>query len=246
MITPAQIGYINDADAAALSSSSQILLAPVTRLQNPHVGMQWQALGGVEWFAVDFGANVPLDCVRLMNITADTIRLRYSTTSPDAGDVFDTGVRAVNQQFLTFTDLRGVSARYLRFDLASAGQCAAGRLFAGRLESFGINYAWNWTRKWTDPSDRTKTQGGQTRINRKPKFRTFSVNFDFLSDAESAGFTDDIDRINGMTDDVLFIANPASANIEQDSIWGLMTDLTPTAQQFIDIWTKQYTIEQRL
>jgi hypothetical protein len=109
-----------------------------------------------------------------------------------------------------------------------------------------VNFAWGWTRKWVDPSDRKKTEGGQTRINRRQKYRVFAVSFEFLSDAEANGFTDDIDRINGLTDDVLFIPVPDSANLEQDSIWGLMTDLAPVSQQFIDRWTKPLTIEQRL
>ncbi|MCH2219446.1 MAG: hypothetical protein MK097_03845, partial [Dechloromonas sp.] len=92
-------------------------------------------------------------------------------------------------------------------------------MFVGRLHAFGINFAWNWQRKWVDPSDKSKTEGGQTRVNRRARYRVFSVNFEMLTSAEANGFTDDIDRINGSTDDVLFIVDPDSASIEQDSIW---------------------------
>jgi hypothetical protein len=241
-----RIGYRNMADAASLMASSQVILAPVLRLQNPHIGVQWQGISGAEFVVADLGTVQSIDCVRLMGLTSDTIRVRYSTVSAGAGDVFDTGVQAVDQDYLTFTNIRSVSARFVRVDFASSTVCAAGRLFIGALESFGINFSWGWSRKWVDPSDRKKTDGGQTRINRRQKYRVIAVNFENMSESEANGFTDDIDRINGLTDDVLLVLDPASARIEQDSIWGLMTDLSPAAQQFIDRWSKPLSIEQRL
>ena len=242
----AMIGYLNKADAAALMVSSQNLLAPVARLKDPHVGVQWQGTTGAEWFVADLGSVQTVDCVRIMGLSAATVRIRYSTLDPASGDVFDTDAVAIDQRFLTFTDLRSVLARYVRVDLTGEGICAAGRLYIGELHQFSENFAWGWSRKWVDPSDRRKTEGGQTRINRRQKYRVFSLSFEFLSDADARGFTDDIDRVNGMSEDVLFIADPASPSIEQDTIWGLMTDLSPSAQQFLDRWSKPYSIEQRL
>ncbi len=245
-MTAARIGYLNKADSAMLAVSSQNLLAPIARLQDPHIGVQWQGTASQEWFVADLGAVQAIDCVRIMGLSASTARIRYSTSDPAAGDVYDTGEQPIDQRFLTATDLRSVSARYVRVDLVADGVCAAGRLFVGELESFAVNFNWSWTRKWVDPSDRKKTEGGQTRVNRRPKYRVFAVEFEFLSDAEANGFTDDIDRVNGITDDVLFIPKPESVNLEQDSIWGLMTDLSPAAQQFLDRWSKSLSIEQRL
>ncbi|WP_445490175.1 hypothetical protein [Rhodopseudomonas sp. RCAM05734] len=242
----ARIGYVNMADVARLSVSSQNLLAPIARLQDPHVGVRWQGTSGAEWIVADLGAIRTFDAVRMMGLTADTIRIRYSTTDPTAGDVADSGVQPVDQAFLTFTELRRVTARFVRVDVTSTTICSGGRLFIGALETFGINFAWGWTRKWVDPSDRKKTEGGQTVINRRQRYRIFAVSFEALTDAEANGFTDDIDRINGLTDDVLFVPVPDSSNLERDSIWGLMTDLSPVAQQFLDRWTKQLSIEQRL
>lgn len=242
----ARIGYVNKADGAALSVSSQNLLAPIARLQDPHIDVKWQGTVNAEWFVADLGSVQPIDAVRLMGLVATTARIRYSTADPAIGDVADTGVLPVDQAWLTLTDLRSVAARYVRVDLEGDDICACGRLFIGELHGFGINFSWGWTRRWVDPSDRKKTEGGQTRINRRQKYRVFAVNFEFLGDVEANGFTDDIDRINGLTDDVLFIADPASANVEQDSIWGLLTDLSPVSQQFLDRWTKTLSIEQRL
>ncbi len=242
----ARIGYVNKADSAALAVSSQVLLAPIGRLQDPHIGVRWQSLSGTDWFVVDLGSVQAIDCVRIMGLTATTARVRYATSDPTVGDVADTGVRAVDQKLLTVTDIRSVHARYVRVDLTASEFCAAGRVFVGELHPFGVNFAWGWSRKWVDPSDRKKTEGGQTRVNRREKYRVFSVAFDFLSDAEANGFADDIDRLNGLCDDVLFVADPDSNDLERDSIWGLLTDLSPVAQQFIDRWTKTYSIEQRL
>lgn len=242
----ARIGYINQADTAALSVSSQLLLAPIARLQDPHIGVRWQGLSGRDWFVADLGAVQRIDCVRVMGLTATTARIRYSTVDPTVGNVADTGVLPVNQELLTLTDIRSVQARYVRVDLTAPDYCAAGRLYIGTLERFGVNFGWGWSRKWVDPSTRKKTDGGQTRVNRRDKYRVFALSFEFLTDAEANGFVDAIDRINGLCDDVLLIADQDSDDIERDSIWGLMTDLTPAAQLFLDRWTKSYTIEQRL
>ena len=242
----ARIGYLNSADSAALSVSSQNLLAPIARLQDPHIGVRWQGTINAEWFVADLGSVQAIDAIRLMGLIATTARIRYSTSDPAAGDVFDTGPLSIDQAYCTLTDLRSVDARFVRVDLAGDDVCECGRLFIGKLHEFGVSFSWGWTRKWVDPSDRKKTEGGQTRINRRDKYRVFAVNFEFLGDAEANGFTDDLDRINGLTDDVLFVADPDSARIEQDSIWGLMTDLSPVSQQFLDCWTKSLSIEQRL
>ncbi|WP_420131330.1 discoidin domain-containing protein, partial [Rhodopseudomonas sp.] len=124
----ARIGYINKADTASLSVSSQVLLAPVLRLQDPHVGVRWQSLSGSDWFVVDLGSVQAIDCVRVMGLTATTARIRYSATDPTMGEVADTGIVAVDQALLTLTDIRAVTARYVRVDLTAPTYCAAGRV----------------------------------------------------------------------------------------------------------------------
>jgi hypothetical protein len=243
---PARIGYQNLGDTAAISASSQLLLAPALRLKNPDVAVKWQAVGGAASLTYDLGSLQTIGCARLMGLTASTARVRYSASDPTSGDLGDSGVVAVDQRFLTFTDVRDVSARYVRFDLTSATVCEAGRHYIGPLDEFEVNFSYGWTRQWIDPSDRKKTEAGTTRINRRAKSRMFSTQFDWLSETEMRGFLDDMERTNGLTDDVLLITDPESPAIEQDSIWGLFADLSQVAQPYFDKWSKKITIEQRL
>lgn len=46
----------NKADSALLSVSSQLLLAPILRLQDPHIGVRWQGTSGSGRFVADLGA----------------------------------------------------------------------------------------------------------------------------------------------------------------------------------------------
>src|SRR5687768_1925506 len=147
----ARIGYVNKADTGEVSASSQVLLAPVTRLQDPHVSVKWQGNSGSETVTLDMGSVQTIDCARLMGLTGDTIRWKYSTTDAGAGDVYDTGVLPIDQDFLTATDIRTVSARYVRAILTSPTVCEAGRLFVGELDTFGYSFSPNWTRRWVDP-----------------------------------------------------------------------------------------------
>jgi hypothetical protein len=139
-----------------------------------------------------------------------------------------------------------VSARYIRIDIVAATLAELGRVFVGARTRFQYNFVKGWARTWNDLSLRSKTRGGQTQIFPDSVYRTYDVSFDFLTQSDRDGFVEDIDRVNALKTDVLFITNPDSANLSRDSVWGLMTSLTPVVQPHIGTYTKQYTIEERL
>lgn len=247
------IGYTNLVDTALeVRASSSELLLPVSNLLVPHVARKWRGLAGnSDYVVIDFGAPTYIGLIGVFGITGTQARIRLSTvdTTGGAGDAYDTGTVVVDQAYLSTVTLvpGGATGRYLRVDITTAGDFVEiGRVFAGMQTEFSYNYVWNAQWQWNDRSTRTKTRGGQTQISNDVTYRTLDVTFDFLTKDERDGFIETIDRVNGMKTDVLFVAEPDSTNLARDSIWGLVTTITPVVAANIGIYSKQFQFEERL
>lgn len=250
----AYIGYENlvDADATVVRASSSELLLPVSNLLIPHVARKWRGIAGsTDYVIVDFGSATLIDTVGVFGITGNHIRVRLSSvdTTGAAGDVYDSASQPVDSAYASHIEIIPValSGRYLRVDIVATGDYVEiGRIFAGVRHEFTYNFSWNWQRQWVDRSTRTKTRGGQTQIFADTTYRCVDVTFDFLTQADRDGFIETIDRVNAQKIDVLFVSDPDSTNLARDSLWGLMTTITPVVQSNHDIFAKQFQIEQRL
>jgi hypothetical protein len=95
----------------------------------------------------------------------------------------------------------------LPFDVTNGttGLVEVGRVFIGSRVQFKYNFIKGWQRSWNDLSLRSKTRGGQTQIFPDSVYRTYDVSFDFLTQSDRDGFIEDIDRVNALKTDVLFI-----------------------------------------
>lgn len=256
----AAILAVNLADAASVTADSEALSMPASLLQNVHVRKRWRSTAATAAILCDLGASLSPDTFGLFGLTVGagaTCRLRVSTVDATgaAGDALDTGVLTSSSAWFDpdygafVYASAAVTGRYVRFDLADAGAdyVEAGRLVAGVRTAFGANFTPGSTRGRVDLSRRTRTQGGQMLLDRKPKARTLALDFDFLTAAEWAATLEAADRDNGLTDDVLLILDPTGDNVARDAIWGLLTDLSPVAFTAIpDIVSKQYRLEERL
>jgi hypothetical protein len=253
MSNNAYIAYQNLFDSAALlTASSSTLLLPVSNLNVPHIARKWRGTGGTtDYFLTDLGSLQLLDTIAVFGITGSQIRIRVSSVDATgaAGDLFDTGTITVDQIYLSSIQLLTsvVSGRYVRVDIMTTGAYVeAGRCFIGVRTQFSYNYVSGWSRLWNDRSVKTKTRGGQTQVWNDNKFRSIDVSFDFLSQADRDGFIETIDSTNGYSTDVLFVLKPQSTNLSRDSIWGLVSAMTPVVQPSVSTFTKQFTIEERL
>lgn len=135
-----------------------------------------------------------------------------------------------------------ITVRYIRIDVVdSAGSfIEAGRLVAGVRTLFGNNFVPGSSRGWIDPSRKSRTEGGQTLVQRRPKARSFELSLDFVTATDWAATIETIDRDNGLTDDVLMTLDEDSTNIARDTIWGQIVDLSPVAFTAIpDVYAKQ-------
>lgn len=244
----AKIGYLNLADDATISASSQLLLAPASNLQEPNVARKWRSYTTSDSILLDLGSVTVFDAVALMGITGNTIRFRYSITDPTGalGEVWDSGVLTVDTAYNQSIDLAGGPARYILINLTADTYCEAGRLVVSELHEFVTNFSYGWQRKWIDLSTPTKTRGGQTQINLQPKYRSIQVTFNDIAKAELYGDLENIDRINGLGSDVLFVTDPDSDNLARDTVWGLMQSLSGVGQTYFGRFSKQYDIDERL
>lgn len=248
---PAAVVFENLADAAEVRASSSILLAQPTLVQQAHVERRWRALNNVAALILDLGAEMQIDTVAAMGLTATQGRVRISATDPSgaAGELYDSGAVAVDQAYSTIVALADapVDGRYVRIDLTDAASdyVEAGRVCIGLRSSFTYNFDYGWSYSYVDPSTRSKTRGGQTQITPRRPYRTIDVTFPRVTAIERYAFVETIERENALQKDILFITDPASDNLARDTIWGLMSETTPIVQPFLDDFTKQYRIEER-
>lgn len=182
-----------------------------------------------------------------------TARVRVSTADATgaAGDAYDSVTPvAVDAKYNAYVVALAspVTGRYVRFDLsdASASYVEAGRAFIGLRTQFTYSFGYGWQKGRVDRSLKTKTRGGQTQVWRDNAYRTVDVTFSWVTPAQRDSVVEAIDIANGASTDILFMIDPTSSNLARDSIWGLITDITPVTQNFFDLYEKQYKIEERM
>lgn len=246
------IAYTNRADVSGvlITATSANLLLPASNVVNPHIARKWRGTTtGSDSIIIDMGAPITFDTMAVFGLVADQVIAKASLVDATgaAGEIYSDTV-AVDQAYLDTIHLTTPrSARYFRFELTkSASFVEAGRVFIGSRTQFAYNFVKGWSRVWIDTSLRSRTRGGQTQVWPDNVYRSYDVSFDFLTKADRDGFVEDIDRVNAMKTDILFITDPASTNLARDSVWGLVTSISPVVQQFINSYTKQYQIDERL
>ncbi len=261
----AAIAWRNLADGGTVTASSFIADGPAAMVQNQHVARKWRSNGngGAEYLLVDLGSVQSIDTVAVMGVTlpaSGTARVRASATnaSATAAVVLDSQVitAAVDPAYGMLVVLfpAPASARYIRIDLthASAAFIEAGRLFIGLRYQFTYNFAPGWSYGYADPSERSKSLGGQTVIRSRTPYRVASLTFEAIPEAERNGVVLEVDRLNGVRSDVLMVLRSDSPNLARDTIWGLLADLDPVGQPQLlwadgqPLFSKSYRIEERL
>jgi hypothetical protein len=250
----------NQADGARAFASSQALAMPVSNLLTPHPSERWRALADSAWIVLSKMA-APADTVMLCGLTCGpdaTVRLRLSSADSTgaAGDILDTGaVSSGNVHFdvdySSFVWRLAAPAmwRYTRFDIVDPGASfvEAGCIVDGLSESFDFNFVSGGERQWVDRSRVSETSSGMTLTWDDVSFRRLNLSFDFISLQQKNGLIERLDRVKGRKRNVLFILDPETNNLPRDSVYGLVTDLTPvTYGSVVDIFGKQFRIDERI
>lgn len=266
MMTPAYnvaLAYANLADLGTFTSTvSAIATAPVSRLQNHHVGRKARWLNDSVGIICDLGSAKTLDTLGMFGIgsaftTSGTTRVRVSTSDATgvAGDLYDSTAQLgkVDESYGYLVTLLSapVAGRYVRWDcsLASIMYFEAGRAFVGARTQFGVNFQPGWSRGYVDQSRVDYSRGGQRHIDPEVQYRTCEIKLSFLSATERNGIVESIDRINGEKTDVLLIADPSSTNLGRDCIWGFIDGNSPVFENNVLItpmYEKSYKFRERL
>lgn len=256
----AAVGYVNllDATATSVSATSAQILTPPSILLDPHVTRHWRGAGGIsDDIIVDLGSSQSFDTIYGIgsNVTATgSARLRISSVDSTgaAGDVYDSGAVVgkvdPNYGYVPFLLPAPVSARYLRMGFIDASLSAIelGRQFIGLRTQFQYNHDYGWSIQRVDRSLKNKTRSGQTQVFRDNSYRMFDLPLTSVSSTDRFGVHEAMEIACGQHTDVLLITNPDSTNLGRESIWGLVSDLTPIIQPHLELFSKQFKIEERL
>jgi hypothetical protein len=264
---PAQIVYQNLADDGAITASSWLASAPPSRLQNHHTTRRWQGRSGdTESILLTWSAAQTIDCIALFKCagvfgdelapltSAATTRIRVSSVDLTglAGDLYDSGTASgridASEAALIVLLEAPVSAVAVLIDIsqATASALLAGRMVAGLREEFTFNFGYGWSSGYVDQSRKSKSAAGLTFIERDERYKVLSLQFDSLDEADRVGFVREIERLNGTSEDVFLIRDPASTNIARDSIWGLIQNMNPASQPNFAFYSKSLEFEERL
>lgn len=257
----AAILTVNLADDGILTASSQVAGMEITQLiDSPNVTDDlWRSVGNSPQITLDLASNHSLDTVALfgLNLTsAATIRVRVSSSAGgvSSGDLHDVTYSISDAEFdpdyaaLIVLLPAVVSARFVRLDIAdtSLDYIEAGRMVVGARTALAYNFAPGSHFDWSDPSVVQKSKGQQTLIWQRGGFRSASLDIPWVSNAERWGLIETIGRVNGRHSDILIALDPDAANLPQWTIWGLMTDMQPSAFTALpDLYSKTLQIEER-
>lgn len=255
------LSWINHVDRAGalFSADSQSATLPASHLADPVVGKVWRSSGQTAAsLTIDFGAVVTLDVLALFGCKldgSDTIRHRLSMDDPESGDLLDTGAQAsdiaegygAHLHWLPET----VSARYWRVDIDAPSRNAEGffdigRAWAGSAFQPLRNYSYQASESWIDPSVITRApESGVEQVDKRPAYRQAAFALDHLT-PEEARQLKEMDRVAGISGQVLFVPDPASATLAEEAILGRLSRSTPIKHPSFSIHAKTFEIRQSL
>ena len=261
--TTAALAWVNLFDSSTVTTGTAAANTPASNLQIAHVQRKWRGTNGAsEWILATFGSNQSADTFALMGLGCDlalgsmTVRIRLSSSDSTgaAGDIYDSTVTSglvdANYGYAVFLLSQVYTGwKYARFDLArtSATYIEAGRAFMGTRTQLTYNFIPGAQRTYVDRSKITESFDGQQYVDRRSKYRIWSVNFDWVDATQRFSVFEAMDIANGMQTDVLFISDPTSTNLGRDSVWGLMSQIVPViiATNIPNLYSRAFNIRER-
>lgn len=259
------IAWENLADAALVSTDSEVATLPASNVQSVHVAQAWHTVSGIKSARLifDLGASLSVALAALLgtNLTsAATVQIRASNADPAVTSslLYDSGVVAAGAKAgygAVYKSFNAVSARYWRIDVADTAvpdNLQVGRVFLGPKwtistgagERGGQTYDWSVV-----PEDRSLTEHnpyGQSYSDRQGKPRVLQFTLDWMDEAEMYGNAFRISYEKGLTGDVLAIPDIASAYISEQAVFGQLTAMAPLVHRNARIYRQQFSIKERL
>lgn len=244
-----EFAWVNLFDSATVTVAGAAADMPASFLQQVDVGRKCRVVGTSMAILATYATNQSADTFALFGVgdadvaagaflSSGTGRLRLSSSDATgaAGDVYDTtalsGLVDPNYQSL----IHRASAiktgwKFARWDLAQSGASyvQAGRGFIGTRTQVAYNFVAGAQCTVVDPSTKKTTDGGQTKIRVRPKYRVYEFNLQWVTEAQATSLVRAIDLANGAHVDLLMIFDPTSSNLGADSCWGLVDSVDPVS-----------------
>ena len=125
---------------------------------------------------------------------------------------------------------QAVQARYMRIDLANGvGNIEIGRVFAGPSYRPTNSMKFGWDITWVDDSSITKSIGGNTFVDERPRYRRITFTLPTIPQAEIFhNIFNSLDRRRGIAKDIIVIPRPSDeTTFITHNIYGRMSQLYP-------------------
>lgn len=235
----ALLGWINRVTTGTLTAGSEAALMPVSNLKTQHgsADQGWQTQSGVDttgegaWFQIDAGAEVPWRAFGLFrtNFTTNaSVRWRIGNDPAWGSWVYSstlisTGVVPGFAQSLHVLQA-DMTARYCRCDLNDPGNpdgfLNVPLAYAGPAVSPAFNFDYPSTFSIDDATDEVVTRGGAEYPEHRFTRRRWAVAYETIAQADLWATVMAWYRAGFGGGNVLFIPNPASADMNREAIFG--------------------------
>lgn len=253
-----RIARVNYADAAVLSTGSEINSLPIANLKDADIQVIWRSASGTSSqliVLVDLGQTQTIGAVALMNcnvFTPATFRVRVSTADATgvAGDAYDQSgiggiVDPIYPTFVHFIEPT-VSGRYVRIDasgLTSAPE--AGRLAIADVWAPSRHMSYGWEPLWRDHSISSRSLGGNEFVDVRDRQRGFRFRIRGLTQSEAQTHVDALNRERGIGRDILVCRDKDNSDLGQATIWGLLAEPVRQRQTHPDFYEIECEVWER-
>jgi hypothetical protein len=241
------LGYKNLIDDALVTGGSWLAALPVTNVQNrvlSKVARSTNDDAASTLINIDLGSAQAVQAFGAINtnISASgaTYRLRGSNDNTFATSLYDTGTVSANAQTpdLILGLASAITARYARLEIIDTsnadGYIEIGRLFIGPALAPADNYSKGAEAGYQDRSGVQQSLGGIDYFDEKPVRRTFSFALDWLTVAEAYNQALELQRLCGITKEVLLIVDPADTTYNQKRHYlGRLQQLSPLKNPYL-------------
>ena len=139
--------------------------------------------------------------------------------------------------------------RYWSFDIDDTGNpdgyFQAGRVYLSNAFVPDKNISYGEAQGFLDNSRINRARSGEVVPVSRVPYQQFQFSLSFATENELYGSVYDIDRLRGLSKDVLFVKNAESTtHFQRQYVYGLMNDLPPITNTNFQIFQKSFKIEE--
>ena len=120
-----------------------------------------------------------------------------------------------------------------------------GRLIMSPAWQPTYNIPYNWTIEFVDPSESTRSRGGQVYVDLRPKYRKVNFELQYLDRDEMLGNAYEIDRMLGIGKPMVVIIDPTDpVNLHRLTIYGSQTNTSAITHKMYKSYFKNIELQE--